>query len=132
VDGRFWYPRFRLLRPAVPNEVLLAWPEFLVEGIWVDTSELFGNLDDLREMRASGFTNADGGETLFEAIACTAVDWDGRTSEPSARSACDLSANVLVDLGRFPSRDALFMRYGQTMSWPARSAAEAILGRWKA
>lgn len=83
-------------------------------------------------MKASGFTNAASGETLFEAIACTAVDWDGRTSEPSAPSACDVSANVLVDLGRFPSRDALFERYGQTLAWPARVAAEAILGRWSA
>ncbi|SEK66054.1 hypothetical protein [Nonomuraea pusilla] len=26
VDGRFWHPRFPLLRPLVPGRVVLAWP----------------------------------------------------------------------------------------------------------
>jgi Transglutaminase-like superfamily len=34
VDGRFWYPRFRRLRFAVPDAVLLAWPEFFLGEVW--------------------------------------------------------------------------------------------------
>jgi hypothetical protein len=126
VDGRFWYPRFPRLRFVVPDAVLLAWPEFLLDGAWVPVSELFGPVQ-----ATAGFTNADG-ETLFDALARGAVDWDGTTSAPGSCSACDLSATVLRDLGHFDSRDELFAVHGQTLCWPARTAAEPVLGRWAA
>jgi hypothetical protein len=129
VDGRFWYPRFPWLRFAVPGAVLLAWPEFLLAGEWVGASELFGPVGSLSG--SNGFSNADG-ETLFDAIARTAVDWDGSTSTSTARSACDLSATVLMDLGRFDSRDELFSRHGQTLCWPARTLGAPLMGRWSA
>ncbi|MEV4163605.1 transglutaminase domain-containing protein [Nonomuraea dietziae] len=90
VDGGFWHARFPLLRPLIPRRVLLAWPEFLLEGRWVPVSEVYECLDDCRP-----FTNS-GAETLFEAV--------GRTS-------VDLSAWVLEDLGYFSSRDELFRRF---------------------
>lgn len=129
VDGRFWYPRFPRLRSLVPDAVLLAWPHFFIGETWMDVSELFGTLQELACGVTPGFTNADG-ETLFEALSRTAVDWDGRTSEPEARSSCDLSARALADLGLYDSRDQLFGRQGQTLSWLARTLAEPILGRW--
>lgn len=80
VDGAFWYPRFPRLRHLVPDQVLLAWPEFHIHGPaeprWLTVSELFGGLDERGTAEGGGFTNA-GPETLFEAIARTAVDWDG-------------------------------------------------------
>jgi Transglutaminase-like superfamily len=129
VDGRFWYPRFPRLRVLVPDSVLLAWPQFLLDERWVDSSELFGTLFELAEGSSPGFTNA-GGETLFEALPRTALDWDGRTSDLGTCSACDLSARVLVDLGLYDSRDLLFREQGQTLSWVARTLIEPILGRW--
>ncbi|WP_457464607.1 hypothetical protein [Streptomyces sp. TE5632] len=33
VDGSFWYPRFPRLHRIVPEQVLLAWPEFRLEGL---------------------------------------------------------------------------------------------------
>ncbi|KAA2254519.1 transglutaminase domain-containing protein [Solihabitans fulvus] len=129
VDGSFWYPRFPRLRFLVPDRVLLAWPEFLLGGSWIQAAELFGSLAELGDGAASGFTNADG-ETLFDALSRTAVDWNGVTSLPGACSACDLSATVLADLGRFPSRDALFAAHGQTLSPPVRTLAEPVLSRW--
>jgi hypothetical protein len=129
VDGAFWYPRFPRLRFAVPDAVVLAWPEFSVDGTWVTTSEIFGPLGTLSG--ESGFSNADG-ETLFEAVSRTAVDWDGVTSSPGACSACDLSATVLRDFGHFDSRDDLFATHGQTLCWGARTMSGAILGRWSA
>ncbi|MGW7074759.1 transglutaminase domain-containing protein [Streptomyces sp. NPDC054866] len=138
VDGAFWHPRFPHLRRLVPDQVLLAWPEFRfpeptpgrggATGPWLPVSELFGGLDELRERRAGGFTNA-GAETLFEALSRTAVDWDGATACGADAASCDLSAHVLDDLGHFDSRDDLFARHGQTLCRPARWVAEPVLGR---
>ena len=129
VDGHFWYPRFRRLRFAVPDAVLLAWPEFRLGEEWISASELFEAPRNGK--RTAEFTNADG-ETLFDALARGAVDWDGVTSTPAMCSTCDLSATVLRDLGRFDSRDELFTRYGQTLCWPARTLAEPFLSHWAA
>ena len=41
IDGRFWYPRFRLSRPFIPKTILLALPQFHIEGSCVDFDELF-------------------------------------------------------------------------------------------
>ncbi|MFJ3881638.1 transglutaminase domain-containing protein [Streptomyces sp. NPDC090077] len=130
VDGRFWYPRFPRLRPLVPDQVLLAWPEFHASTgtgspAWLTVSELFDPVG------GGGFTNA-GSETLFEALSRTAIDWDGDTAAPvcpAGAGACDLSAYVLTDLGRFASRDDLFARHGQTLCPLARTLAEPVLGR---
>ncbi|MFE4871571.1 transglutaminase domain-containing protein [Streptomyces sp. NPDC056682] len=137
VDGRFWYPRFPQLHRIVPDQVLLAWPEFRVEGLspsgraaapWLAVSELFGGLDELSRGNGGGFTNA-GAETLFDALSRTAIDWDGTTVCPAADAACDLSAYLLADLGHFDSRDELFARHGQTLCPMARLLAEPVLGR---
>ncbi|MEU1532448.1 transglutaminase domain-containing protein [Streptomyces fagopyri] len=137
VDGAFWYPRFPRLHRIVPDQVLLAWPEFRLEGLspadhptapWLRVSELFGGLDELSEGHGGGFTNT-GTETLFEALSRTAIDWDGATVCPADGAACDLSAYVLADLGHFDSRDELFARHGQTLCAMARLLAEPVLGR---
>ncbi|MFE2139928.1 transglutaminase domain-containing protein, partial [Streptomyces sp. NPDC059466] len=79
VDGTFWYPRFPRLHRIVPDRVLLAWPEFRLDGLppaghatapWLSVSELFGGLDELSEGAGGGFTNT-GPETLFEALSRT-------------------------------------------------------------
>lgn len=122
VDGRFWYPRFPHMRPLVPNRVILAWPEFHLPTGWVSASEVYGPLSGFST--SSGFTNA--GETLFDAISTTAVDWDGECQGGS----CDLSATVLADLGRFESREDLFRAHGQTLCWPLTTLADPVLSRW--
>ncbi|MFF8803988.1 transglutaminase-like domain-containing protein [Streptomyces omiyaensis] len=128
VDGSFWYPRFPRLRPFVPAEVLLAWPEFRLDGGWVPIAGLFDHAGPSRE---GGFANT-GAETLFEAVARTGVDWDAPAACDGTSGACDLSAHLRTDLGRFTSRDELFGRYGQTLCRPARTLAEPVLGRWSA
>lgn len=129
IDGRFWYPRFPRLRPFVPDAVILAWPEFMFDGDWVAASELFGPVGTLSG--STGFSNADG-ETLFEALGRTAVDWAGETTSSASCSACDLSNRVLRDLGRFNSRDDLLSRHGQTICWPARMVGAPVFERWSA
>ncbi|MFF8841955.1 transglutaminase domain-containing protein [Streptomyces sp. NPDC015127] len=134
VDGTLWYPRFPRMRRLVPDEVLLAWPEFRLgsaddaDGGWVTVSELFGGLEELSGRPGGGFTNA-GPETLFEALSRTAIDWDGRTGCAADASSCDLSGHVVTDLGRFDSRDALFALHGQTLCRTARLVAEPVMGR---
>ncbi|WP_406437635.1 transglutaminase domain-containing protein [Streptomyces sp. NBC_01613] len=137
VSGTFWYPRFPRLHRIVPDQVLLAWPEFRLEGLsttihpnapWLAVSELFGSMEELSDGHGGGFTNA-GAETLFEALSRTAIDWDGVTLCPAAGAPCDLSAHVLADLGHFDSRDELFARHGQTLCRTARLLAEPVLGR---
>lgn len=128
INGKFWYPRFPLLKFVVPREVILAWPEFELNGQWLSMSELFGNIDVLA---TSGlvFTNA-GAETLFDAVAETAVDWDGKTSITCPASGCDLSGYIVQDFGRFSSRDELFDVYGETLCGPMRNLLNPFLSRW--
>jgi hypothetical protein len=139
VDGTFWYPRFPRLKFLVPDRVVLAWPEFQVDrfqsdrfqvdGGWLPVTELFGEAlsCDVRGF-ASGFTNGftNDGETLFDALARTTIDWDG-TGNPG----CDLSATVVADLGRFSARDELFDEYGQTLCPGIRILAEPVLSHWR-
>ncbi|GAB2594703.1 hypothetical protein GCM10027168_29120 [Streptomyces capparidis] len=129
VDGAFWYPRFPRLRALVPDQVVLAWPEFRLADGWVPVSELYGPLPELAADGVTGFANASG-ETLFDAVSRTAVDWDGATSRPGECSTCDLSAHVLADLGHYPSRDTLFTTHGQTLCPFARTVADPLLSRW--
>ncbi|MFF8287609.1 transglutaminase domain-containing protein [Streptomyces sp. NPDC016309] len=128
VDGTFWYPRFPRLRPLVPDAVVLAWPEFRLDGAWVNVSELYGPLDELGARDPRGFTNS-GPQTLFEALSSTAVDWDGSVCGADGCASYDLSAMLRRDLGRFSSRDELFAVHGQTLCLPARIAGGALLGR---
>jgi hypothetical protein len=128
VDGRFWYPRFPRLRWAVPETVVLAWPEFRLEGGWVPVSELF---EPPSPTGATGFANA-GAETLFDAVRTTVVDWDGRARARTGCAVCDLSGQVADDLGYFDSRDELFAANGQTMSAVARWLLGPAMGRWAA
>lgn len=129
VDGRFWYPRFPRLKPLVPEQTLLAWPEFRINGTWIPIGELFE--DPGTGATSGGFTN-QGGETLFDAVARTGLRWDAPVSCDAQAGTCDLSAQVLADLGYFDSRDALFARHGQTLCLLARTLAEPVLGRWSA
>ncbi|MEU4358508.1 transglutaminase domain-containing protein [Streptomyces virginiae] len=146
VDGSFWYPRFPRLRRIVPDQVLLAWPEFRLgspagaagaPASWLTVSELLGGLRPVAAEQGGGFTNA-GSETLFEALSRTAIDWGaapaacpstGPGAGAAAGAACDLSAYVLTDLGHYDSRDELFARHGQTLCGLARLVAEPVLGR---
>ena len=137
LDGRFWYPRFPGLRPVVPDQVVLAWPEFQVDGRWPDSSALLTDPD--RDADPVGFSNS-GEETLFEAVGRGAVRWDpspdrGRDGHDQPQAGCDtcsLSGWVLAELGRYDSRDELFAAHGQTLCWPARTAAGPFLSRWSA
>lgn len=119
IDRAFWYPRFPRIGFALPDRVLLVWPEFDVDG-WRAASELFGSIG----CRGGGGFSNRGSETLFEAVGRCAVDWDGRSG-----GEFDLSRFVRADYGYFTNRDDAFDRLGQTLCAPTRSFADPILRR---
>ncbi len=120
VDGRFWYPRFPRLQMVVPDRVLLAWPDFFVDGHWVNVTHIFPTRTGSRP-----FSNA-GGETLYDSVRGATIDWVGECDGAT----CDLSGWVVDDLGRFDSRDALFDTHGQTLSGLAVLVTDPIMSRW--
>ncbi len=110
VKGTFWYPRFRFSRPFIPKRILLLWPQFFLAGTWVDFDELHSSMDRLA-MESLGFSNT--GESLFEAVQNTPVDFLGKTCGLAcAQPDHDLSKYVSSDEGFFDTRDEVFQRFG--------------------
>jgi hypothetical protein len=110
VKGSFWYPRFRFSRWFIPNRVLLVWPQFFLQQ-WVDFDELYAPVAELAAAASQGFRN--NGESLFEAVEKTPIDFLGKTCGLAcARPEHDLSRFVLDDAGFFDTRDEAFKRFG--------------------
>jgi hypothetical protein len=107
--GSFWYPRFRFTRVFIPKKVLLVWPQFFLENTWVDFDELYGPIQLRSIAQRSRFTND--GESLFEAVQHSSVDFLGKTCG-SGCAHLDLSEFVLTDDGFFDVRDDAFRQLG--------------------
>lgn len=123
--GEFWYPRFRRLHAFIPERVLLAWPEFLIDGNWCDVSEVL--VEPAEATSFEPFANA-GAETLFDALSRVPISW----SETSSCDCLDFSEFVEKELGTFDSRDVLFTEFGQTMSTPIRAVIDPVFRNWSA
>ena len=110
VNGSFWYPRFPLWRALIPRSILLIWPQFFLERSWIDFDEIHGPITHLAAASASGFTNT--GESLFEAVQHSPVDFFGKTCGLACAPSSDLSKFVLADEGFFDTRDEAIARFG--------------------
>jgi hypothetical protein len=102
----FWFSRLPLLKSVLPARMLMPWPQFYIDGRWVDFDEVYGPIAEIAEHAAYAhpFTNA--GESLFDAVRHTPVDFFGKLkATPFARY--DLSAFVAEDTGFFDTRDEL-------------------------
>jgi hypothetical protein len=127
IDAGLWYPRFSYARRLIPQEVLLVWPQFFLESCWVDFGEIYTPFVPRSGQAREPFTNR--GESLFDAVAHTAVDFFAKTqAEGSRRSASDLSSFVLADEGTFDTRDEAFLRFGSFERALRGRAFELILG----
>lgn len=107
VSGQFWNNRFPIAQLFIPDRVLLAWPEFGVDGDWRGVEAMYGALQS-RAIDTMPFAND--GETLFEAVRSTAVDFEGKTR--MCATSCDLSRFVVAHGGVFDARDDLFHQLG--------------------
>jgi hypothetical protein len=126
VSGRFWYPRFWLPRPFIPKRILLVWPQFSLQGMWVDLDELYSPVA-LLVATSPGFRND--GESLFEAIRKTPVDFLGKSCGLAcAKPEHDLSKFVLNDEGFFDTRDEAFERFGSFQNTLRGRAFEIVFG----
>jgi len=127
IKGSFWYPRFRLTRMFIPRSILLVWPQFYVEDKWVDFDELHAPVEQMAAGAAGGFTNS--GESLFEAVLSTPVDFLGKTCGLAcAKPEQDLSRFVLVNHGFFDTRDEAFDCLGSLQHTLRGHAFEVLFG----
>ena len=130
VKGSFWYPRFRVTRLFVPKCILLLWPQFLVGEQWADFDELHAAADQMAARAAGGFTNT--GESLFEAVANTPIDFLGKTCGLAcAGPEHDLSRFLVTNFGLFDTRDEAFDRLGSFQHTLRGRAFELVFGGCK-
>jgi hypothetical protein len=109
IDGKFWSPRFQLLRPFLPHSVLLVWPQFWIEERWIAVDELYCDIETMVREGSEAFSND--AETLFEAIGKKLIDFSGAACAIGCPRA-SLSHFVKRDLGIFTSRDEVFAEHG--------------------
>jgi hypothetical protein len=127
ISGQFWYPRFRVFRAFLPADVLLAWPQFLLNEEWVGLEEIYRPLIQLAGDATEGFTND--GESIFDVVDRTPIDFQGNTCQAGCpASKFDLSGFVLADEGFFATRDDVFDRFGLLQHTVRGRAFEIIFG----
>ena len=126
VSGKFWYPRFRGLSAFIPRDILLVWPQFYLDGAWVDFDELYGSPRELTRQADRGFSNE--GESVFDAVAHTPVDFLAKTCKAGCSSNFDLSRFILADEGFFDTRDEVFQRFGSFRKTLRGLAFEILFG----
>lgn len=121
IAGKFWAPRFPIARIFIPRRILLIWPQFHLDGRWLSVENLFGSLESLAQRNPAAFAND--GESLFEAISNSAVDFGGCTD-----GRCDLSRFAVGNGGIFDSRDELLAAHPLFQKTLRGRAFEMIFG----
>jgi hypothetical protein len=124
LDRRFWYSRLPLLRFFLPERTLMPWPQFQVEGQWIDFDEIYGSTAELAARASHPFTNK--GESMFDAVQNTPVDFLGKSKQCGCPS-FDLSGFVVGDDGIFDTRDELVTKF-EHQSWFGSLMFSAIYG----
>ncbi|PYQ26922.1 MAG: hypothetical protein DMF56_22360 [Acidobacteria bacterium] len=109
LDHSFWFHRLPLLRFVLPKRTLMPWPQFYLDGAWVDFDEIYGPIAELAQRSVADHVFTNRGQSLFDAVSNTAIDFFGRLrATPFARF--DLSNFVVADGGTFDTRDELMAR----------------------
>lgn len=128
LTGAYWAPRLPLLKLFLRKPSLIPWPQFELDGGWVDFEEVFGPLESLVAATKRRFTNR--GESMFEAIGHSVVDFTGKLKKLGhPRGAeLDLSEFVAEEREIFDSRDALLERYLAEPSAAGRALFNLVYG----
>ena len=109
LDRHFWNSRLPLLRFFLPKRTLMPWPQFYLDGSWVDLDELFGPIAQLAANTPVKHPFTNRGESLFDAVRHMPVDFFGKL-KGTPYSSYDISNVVLEDGGIFETRDELLAR----------------------
>lgn len=120
LDRRFWNSRLPLLRFFLPKRTLMPWPQFYLEGKWIDFDELFGPIAELAANTPVKHPFTNRGESLYDAVHHMPVDFFGKL-KGTPHAAYDISKFVVGDGGTFDTRDELM---GKLERKPGR------FGRW--
>jgi hypothetical protein len=104
LDKSFWFHRLPLLKRVLPDRTLMPWPQFHLEGRWVDFDELYGPITEMaaRSRARHAFTNK--GQSLYDAVSNTAVDFFGKL-KGTPHETFDLSRYLAADGGTYDTRD---------------------------
>jgi hypothetical protein len=105
------------------------WPQFYFDGAWVDFAELYGSPEDLAGRADHGFLND--GESVFDTVAHTPVDFLAKTCRAGCSPGFDLSRFVLEDEGFFDTRDEIFERFGSMQNTIRGRVFEILFGGLK-
>jgi Transglutaminase-like superfamily len=120
----FWRHRLPLLMPIMPARTLMPWPQFFIDGGWVDFDEVFGSPAELAALTNRPFSNK--GASLFDAIRNAPVDLLGKTGA-TVNSSCDIAQFVAEDLGFFDTRDQVMAQFDRR-SWIGRLTFNIVYG----
>ena len=127
LDRSFWFSRLPLLKSMLPARTLMPWPQFHLDGRWVDFDEIYGPIIEIAEHAAyrHPFTNA--GESLFDAVSHTPVDFFGKL-KGTPYDRYDLSKFVAVDGGFLDTRDQLMAQPGAQTSMIGKLIFDVLYG----
>jgi hypothetical protein len=127
LDKKFWFFRLPKLAKRLPERTLMPWPQFYLEGQWVDFDELYGSIAEMagRSKTQHAFTNH--GQSLFDGVSNTAVDFFGKLrNTPHAKF--DLSSFNAGDGGIFDTRDELMAKLEPKRSFLGRLVFNTLYG----
>jgi hypothetical protein len=115
-----------LLRFFLPKRTLMPWPQFFIEGSWVDLDELFGPITELAANSPIKHAFTNRGESLFDAVRYTPVDFFGKL-KGTRYASFDISKVVAEDGGIFQTRDELLAQEKKA-GWLGRLLFNTLYG----
>lgn len=127
LDRRFWFSRLPLLRFSLPPRTLMPWPQFYLDGRWVDFDELYAPCPDLAVKSPVRHAFSNAGESLFDAIRHAPVDFLGKLRGTEYSSFC-IGQMVVEDGGFFDTRDELLIKLEKKPGWLGRLIFNTLYG----
>lgn len=113
LDRSIWNSRVPLLRRVLPRRTLMPWPQFFLNGEWVDFEELYGPLIEVAAHSPDNHPFTNRGESLYSSISHIPVDFFGKL-KGTDYAFYDISHFVAGDDGFMDTRDDLLEKYDES------------------
>jgi hypothetical protein len=94
----------------------MPWPQFYFDAHWVDFDEIYAPLTELAQHAPYQHPFSNKGESLFDAVRHTPVDFLGKLKN-TGYAIYDISSFVVSDDGFFNTRDELLAKAGEQSSF---------------